>query len=75
MVRAYRTTVLMRQTGFGFEWSVSCVGYFIGSLIYPVEHRLLPDDVSLNEGVLVTITNDRLLFEFVDSFPAPWSPP
>jgi hypothetical protein len=36
----------MRHTEFGFEWSVCCFGYLVGSLIYPIEHSLLPDCVA-----------------------------
>jgi hypothetical protein len=69
-----RTSILMRHTDFGIEWSVSCVGYFVGSLIYPVHHRLLPERIPLNGGVRITIENQRLVFDAVDPFPAPWGP-
>jgi hypothetical protein len=36
-VRTNRTTILMRSTSFGLEWSVSCVGHFVGSIIYPTQ--------------------------------------
>jgi hypothetical protein len=69
------TTILMRHTDFGFEWSVSCVGYFVGSLIYPVHQRLLPESIPHDGGVRITIENQRLVFDAVDPFPAPWGPP
>ena len=34
-----RTSILMRHTDFGIEWSICCVGYFVGSLIYPSINR------------------------------------
>lgn len=70
-----RTSILMRHTDFGIEWSVSCVGYFVGSLIYPVHHRLLPESIQQDGGVRITIENQRLVFDAVDPFPAPWGPP
>ncbi|MEY9459698.1 hypothetical protein ABH973_000111 [Bradyrhizobium ottawaense] len=69
-----RTSILMRHTDFGIEWSVCCVGYFVGSLIYPVHQRLLPEDIPHNGGVRITIENERLVFDAVDPFPAPWGP-
>jgi hypothetical protein len=71
-VRTNLTTILMRITSFGLEWSVSCVGCLVGSIIYPTQQRLLPDYVPLNAGILATVTRDRLSFQAVEQFPAPW---
>jgi hypothetical protein len=73
-IRINRTTVLMRYTEFGLEWSVSCVGHFIGSIIYPTRQILLSSGIPRNGGVLLTIAQDRLLSEAVEPFPAPWGP-
>lgn len=70
-----RTSILMRHTDFGIEWSVCCVGYFVGSLIYPVHQRLLPENIPHNGGVRIGIEYERLVFEAVDPFPASWGPP
>lgn len=73
LVRTNRTTILMRYTEFGLEWSVNCVGYFIGSLIYPTKQILLSSDIQRNAGLLLTVTRDSLLSEPVEPFPAPWA--
>lgn len=70
-----RTSILMRHTDFGIEWSICCVGYFVGSLIYPVHQRLLPESIPHLGGVRITIENEQLVFDAVDPFPAPWGPP
>ncbi|WP_420970863.1 hypothetical protein [Bradyrhizobium sp. B120] len=73
VTRPNRTTALVRHTEFGVEWSVSCVGHFVGSLIYPTRRWLLPDGFALNSGLRVTVARDRLLFESVEPFSAPWA--
>lgn len=75
VTQAGRTTALLRHTEFGIEWSVSCLGYFVGSLIYPVQQRLLPDYTPPGGGLLMTIESERLVFDVVDPFPAPWGAP
>ncbi|MEO6782731.1 MAG: HNH endonuclease [Bradyrhizobium sp.] len=73
VTRPNRTTALVRHTEFGLEWSMSCVGHFVGSLIYPTRRWLLPTGVAMNGGLLVTVARDRLLFESVEPFSAPWA--
>lgn len=72
VVRPGRTTALMRHTEFGVEWSISCLGYFVGSIIWPTQRRLLPSSLPLNAGLLISIEHQRLQFEAIDAFPAPW---
>ncbi|WP_461334465.1 hypothetical protein [Bradyrhizobium embrapense] len=73
VTRPNRTTALVRHTEFGLEWSLSCVGHFVGSLIYPTQRRMLPNDIAMNGGLHVTVARDRLLFEKVEPFLAPWA--
>lgn len=73
LTRPNRTTALLRHTEFGLEWSVSCVGNFVGSLIYPTRRWLLPTRFAMNGGLLMTVARDRLVFESVEPFPAPWA--
>lgn len=54
LVRARTTTILARETDGELEWSLACVGYFVGSLVLPTTARLLPAEI-LPEGGLLLI--------------------
>ncbi|WP_083850370.1 HNH endonuclease [Rhodovulum sp. PH10] len=55
--RKSKTTALIHQTDSLLNWSISCVGYFVGSVWLPAANQLLPN-VSNGDGLLITF--DRL---------------
>lgn len=68
IVRKHRTTMLIREMDGVLEWSISCVGYFVGSIRARVHSNcvLLPD-LQEGWGWLVTVMPDRLQGEVVES--------
>jgi hypothetical protein len=53
LVEPLRTTMLARETDTHLEWSVACVGYFVGLVILPLRARLLPPTVGAGAGLFL----------------------
>ncbi len=61
------TTMLIRELDGAVEWTVSCLGYLIGSVRVPIARSLVSRDVHPNGGIKLTVRRDRLGPELVAS--------
>jgi len=69
LVEPLRTTMLVRETETHLEWSVACVGYFVGLVILPLRARLLPPTVGAGAGLFLLAGRGRLTAEVRQTVP------
>ena len=53
LVRECATTILARENQTELEWSVSCVGHYVGSIVVQTNSRVLPAEIPDDGGLLL----------------------
>lgn len=68
LVRRDKTSVMLREQNGKLNWSIACLGYFVGSVWLPLTKSLLGGDLSNGNGLLLVFNKTAFDAEVVPSY-------
>jgi hypothetical protein len=65
LVRKSKTTIMVRQKNGKLNWSIACLGYFVGSVWLPLERDLFSGELRKGNGLLLSFGREAYEVEMV----------